>query len=639
MNTKGQCLRRVVLLGGLWPMLMKAAVPMIVPAPVEMRVGDGECGFSERSTIAVKEPRFRKVAEYAAQALRPPTGFPWPVAREEASGGIVFRASGAPLPAEGYTLTVTASGAVISASDEAGAFYGFQTLRQLLPVPAFAAARQEGVRWRAPAVTVRDAPRFSWRGLMLDCSRTFQSPEYLRKTMDRMAVYKLNVLHLHLTDDQGWRIEIRKYPELTRKGARFAAKYGEPEENQGFYTREEMRALIAYARARQITIVPEIEMPGHSMAALACYPHLSCRERQQEIYPFGKGPTLSADSFCAGKEVVFAFFADVLAEVAELFPSEFIHVGGDEVLKDAWKACPECQARIKAEGLKDEKELQSYFIRRAEKIVRGHGKRLIGWDEILEGGLAPNATVMSWRGIRGGVAAARAGHDVVMSPHSHCYFDYAYTSIDTERVYAYEPVPEELTAAEARHILGVQANFWSHLARTPERVDAQLFPRLLALAEVAWSPEAGRAYPRFRNGLAPQLERLSLMGVTCSTFPLFARTGDPVFRWKTGENTEAWAERGWEVPAGLMSTAGVYRVSFWYRGGAAGMAIRKVRLLADGKEIAACVQRGWAGAEHHNHQYLLEVPATPPGARLALKAEVRTEGGTDSNGGIWIDRL
>ncbi len=619
-------------------MAVTAAMPMMVPAPVEMRAGDGECVFSTGSTIAVKEDRFLKVAEYAAQALRLPTGYPWPVSREEASGGIVFRASDVPLPAEGYTVTVAASGTVIAASDEAGAFYGFQTLRQLLPVPAFAATRQAGVRWSAPAVAVSDAPRFKWRGLMLDCSRTFQSPAYIRKTLDRLAAYKMNVLHLHLTDDQGWRIEIKKYPELTRKGARFAETYKEPEENQGFYTQEELRALIAYARARQITVVPEIEMPGHSMAALACYPHLSCRGQEQEIYPFGKGPALTSDSFCAGNEAAFEFFANVLAEVAELFPSEFIHVGGDEVLKDAWKACPKCQARMKAEGLKDEKELQSYFIRRAEKMLQKQGKRLIGWDEILEGGLAPNATVMSWRGIKGGVTAAKAGHDVVMSPYSHCYFDYAYTSIDTERVYSYEPVPAELTGEEAGHVLGVQANFWSHLARTPPQVDVQLFPRLLALAEAAWSPKAGRDYARFRRGFKPQLERLSRMGVTCSTFPMFDRIGAAAFFWKTGENSAEWAERGWEVPAGLMSTAGVYRVSFWYRSGAAGMAIRKVRLLAEGKEIAACEQRGWAGAEHHNHMYLLEVPATPAGARITLRADVRTEGGTDSNGGIWIER-
>jgi hexosaminidase len=463
----------------------------LIPQPVSATWTEGVFSLAQK-TVRTSGP-------FAAEARK--LAEDWGLSVDASRGVVRFEKAGG-ISAEGYELSVSPAEVVVRASDAAGAFYAAQTLRQM-----------KGDGPDLPCAEIRDQPRFPWRGLMLDCSRTFQSMDYLRKTVDRLAAYKMNVLHLHLTDDQGWRMEIRKHPELTRKGARFPERWKEPADRQGFYTQAEMRELATYAAARQVVLVPEIEMPGHSLAALSVYPPLSCTGASFEISPFGKGPGIRKDIFCAGNEDSFRFFEDVLAEVAEIFPSKFVHIGGDEAPKNRWKACPKCQARIKAEGLKDEEELQSYFIRRAERILARHGKRMIGWDEILEGGLAPNAAVMSWRGTRGGLASARAGHDVVMSPTSHCYFDYTYLRIDSERAYAFEPVPPELSAEQAKHILGLQANFWSHIDRTPGRVDYQLFPRLLSLAERAWSPKECRDWPDFLRRARAHASCLTALGI------------------------------------------------------------------------------------------------------------------------------
>jgi len=414
---------------------------------------------------------------------------------------------------EAYELSFSTRTAAILASKPAGLFYGTRTLLQLL-MPADANATDGKV---APAeiraLTINDRPRFEWRGLMLDCSRTFQSVEYVKKTIDRMAMYKMNVLHMHLTDDQGWRLEIKRYPELTKKGAEFPARYNEPAGHQGFYTQAQMKELIAYAAERAITIVPEVEMPGHSLAALACYPRLSCTGGPFEIHPFFKGPGIHKEIYCAGNDETFEFLQNVLTEVIELFPSKYIHIGGDEAPKDSWNKCPKCQARIKAEGLKGAHELQSWFIKRIDKFVTGKGRAIIGWDEILEGGLAENAAVMSWRGTRGGIAAAQAGHKVVMSPTSHCYFDYTWKRIDTARAFSFDPTAG-MTDGQARCVLGLQANFWSHIDREEPKVDGQLFPRLLGIAERGWSPKDDTDAADFALRVKAQLPRLEMMGVS-----------------------------------------------------------------------------------------------------------------------------
>ena len=482
----------------------------LIPRPESVELNDGTFAIDAHTAIRHSSAT-RSLAERLRRELEDLTGLALPL---EAPGGDAGQAivldldPTAATGPEGYRLEVTPEGVVLRAANVAGLFYATRTLRQLLR-----AEGPEPVAWGLPGVSIRDAPRFAWRGLMLDCSRTFQSLEYLRQTLDRMAFYKMNVLHLHLTDDQGWRLEIQSHPELTRKGARFPDHWNEPPAHQGHYTQEEMRELIRYAADRQITIVPEIETPGHALAALSVYPELSCTGGPFEIHPFFKGEHIHQDIFCAGNDDTFRFLEEVLDEVIDLFPSEVIHVGGDEAPKGRWEKCPKCQARIRAEGLEDEEELQSWFIERLGRFVESRGKRIIGWDEILQGGIPAGAAVMSWRGIEGGIAAAQAGHDVVMSPTSHCYLDYTYERIDTRRTWSYEPVPEELDAAQAGHILGVQGNFWSHINREPEEVDAQVFPRLLGIAERGWSPEVAGSWEEFRQRVQAHLPHLEAMGI------------------------------------------------------------------------------------------------------------------------------
>ncbi|GAO29021.1 beta-hexosaminidase [Geofilum rubicundum JCM 15548] len=397
---------------------------------------------------------------------------------------------------EGYEMTVASNLIVIKANNRKGIFWGMQSLFQTLT-----SVRTNEVL-KVPGMRVVDYPRFKWRGMMLDVSRHFFGPDVIKQYIDLMASYKLNVFHWHLVDDGGWRIEIKQYPKLTETGAwrvdrldkvwsdREPARAGEPATYGGFYTQDQIREIVAYARLRNITIVPEIELPGHSVAALAAYPEYSCSQIPQLVNTGGVYPKNIQSSYCPGNEAVFVFLQNVLLEVMELFPSEFIHIGGDEVDKSWWKKCERCQQRMNAEGLTDEDELQSYMIRRMDDFLVTHNRRLIGWDEILEGGLASGATVMSWRGEAGGVAAAQMGHDVVMTPGSPCYFDHYQAGPEGEpvaiggmntlkHVYNYEPVPAELSIDEAKYVLGAQANVWTEFIPTVEHLEYMILPRML----------------------------------------------------------------------------------------------------------------------------------------------------------------
>lgn len=510
----------------------------VVPKPSSAIVKAGSFSLSSGTTISCSDNLIGQemVAGYLADWVGRATGFKLRVtgAEKKARSTILLSAANDPaLGEEGYSLVVARDRVQISANSRAGVFYGAQTLLQLLPPEVYKPQLASRKQWAIPCVEIKDSPRFKWRGMHLDVSRHFLPKEFIKTYIDILAMHKMNVFHWHLTDDQGWRIEIKKYPKLTEVAAwrvdredqpwsvREPQRPGEKATLGGFYRQDEIREIVKYAADRNITVVPEIEMPAHTTALLAAYPQFSCTGGPFTVPPGGVWPI--TDIFCAGNDSTFFFLQDILTEVVELFPSTFIHIGGDEADKKEWRVCPKCQARIRNEHLKDEAELQSYFIQRIEKFLNSHNRRLIGWDEILEGGIAPNAAVMSWRGTEGGTAAARQGHDAVMTPGSHTYFNSYQGKEDLEplagggylpisKVYSYEPVPEGLTNQEASHILGAQGCLWGEFIPSPEQAEYMILPRIAALAEVVWSPKESRNWPDFANRLEHQMKHYEAAG-------------------------------------------------------------------------------------------------------------------------------
>ncbi len=496
-------------------------LPTIIPAPVEMRLNEGQCSLRCPWSVETAFTPLRDLLNGEIQALHHkfelecevPIRFRFKIIKKVTA-----------LPDEWYKVQVHEDGISVLAPDEEGLYRGSRTLIQLL--------EQGSTSGSLPCLSITDWPRFPWRGMHLDPCRHFWSVEFTKKYIDLLARYKMNSFHWHLTDDQGWRIEIKSHPKLTAVGAwRKGSQVGPYSRREydtipygGFYTQDEIREVVAYAQARHINVVPEIEMPGHALAALAGYPELGCTGGPYEV---ARGWGVFDDVFCAGNDSTFAMLEDVLAEVMDLFPSPYIHIGGDECPKERWKDCAKCQQRMKTEGLKDEHELQSYFIQRIEQFVNAKDRTIIGWDEILEGGLAPNAAVMSWRGTEGGVAAAKSGHYAVMSPGSHCYFDHyqgdpaneplaigGYTTV--QKVYSYEPIPAELKPEEAKYILGAQGNVWTEYILTPEHVEYMAVPRMLALAEVLWTPKGKRNEADFIRRLEEEFPRLDELNVNAS---------------------------------------------------------------------------------------------------------------------------
>lgn len=516
--------------------LQSQRAPSIIPRPALLTTRTARFTLTGATTIqATRETA--QLARQLAGYLAPATGFDLPIRTTgtPVSNRIVLSLDPTltRLGDEGYTLDVTSNAITIRAPKPNGIFYGIQSLRQLLPPEIFREAPVTGVSWTIPAVHMEDSPRFAWRGMHLDVARHFMPKEFVKKFIDLLALHKMNSLHWHLTDDQGWRIEIRKYPRLTEVGAwRKQTLIGHENsdttrhvfDNQrhgGFYTQDDIREIVAYAKARYIDIVPEIEMPGHAQAAISAYPELGNTGTQLTPREHWGVSTHILNP----EDRTVAFMQDVLGEVLTLFPGKFIHVGGDEAVKDEWKASPRVQARIQELGLKDEDELQSWFIRQMDTYLTARGRRLIGWDEILEGGLAPNAAVMSWRGTAGGIAAAREGHDVVMAPGSPLYFDH-YRSRDTnaeplaiggfnplDSVYAYDPMPAELEPRFAKHILGAQGQLWTEYMPDPKHVEYMAFPRVSALSEVLWTPKDRRDYADFLSRLPAHLRRLDMIDV------------------------------------------------------------------------------------------------------------------------------
>ncbi len=495
--------------------IAQAAPVELIPKPAVYRARGGSFVLTAKTPISAG-PGAETAGSLLSGWLSADTGLSLELRHGSSrANGIVLELTGSERGSEAYSLVIEPDRVRIQAAGRSGLVYGCQTLRQLV-------SRGSGGRWEAACARIADRPRMAWRGLMLDCSRTFLTPGYLRRAIELLSFYKLNTLHLHLTDDQGWRLQIDRYPKLTSIGSQFAPRYAG--ERGGFYSKQDMRQLIRFGEERGVTLVPEIEMPGHATAALAAYPELSCSGGPFEVYPFFKGPNITKDVFCPGNEHTFEVLEDVLSEVAELFPAAYVHVGGDECPKDRWKTCPKCQARMRAEKLKDENALQAYFISRAARILERKGKKTIGWDEILEGGVPASAAVMFWRGTGEALQIAKAGHDIVLSPTRYCYFDYRQSKLPDERgegsapvtleqVYSFDPAPASFGPDAARHVLGAQGNMWTHYARTEAEIDRQIFPRLAALAEVVWTPQGDRSWADFSRRIELNKMRLEKMGV------------------------------------------------------------------------------------------------------------------------------
>ncbi|MHC4117640.1 MAG: beta-N-acetylhexosaminidase [Planctomycetota bacterium] len=508
----------------------------VVPSPVSIERRDGYFTIT-RSAQVIAENDATAEASKLIDVLAPAMGFRLELATASQRHGdaikLQLNGQSSRFGDEGYELDVSDEQIAIRARRPAGLFHGIQTLLQLLPPEIFSNRRAENVSWKVPCLKIIDYPRFRWRGLLVDPARHFIPKADLLRFIDTMVLHKFNSLQIHLTDDQGWRIEIKKYPRLTQIGAwrdetlvghlRDEPRRYDGKRHGGFYSHADIRDIVQYASARHIRIVPEIEMPGHARSAISSYPHLGVfPEKQKDLKPWTHWG-VSGDIFAPRPQTV-TFLQDVLSEVMELFPSKYIHIGGDEAIKGQWKASEEVQALIGAKGLNDEDELQGWFIRQMDTFLTGHGRRLVGWDEILQGGLAPGATVMSWRGAEGGITAANAGHDVVMAPTSHTYFDYYQGGADEEplaiggnlplaKVYSFEPVPDAVALEKTRHILGVQGQLWGEYISTASHREYMAYPRAAALAEVAWSPQSSKDYDDFLSRLRCHLKRLKAAGV------------------------------------------------------------------------------------------------------------------------------
>lgn len=493
----------------------------IIPTPQSLVQHDGFFRLGSNTAIAAASPEAKTVAEFFAAKMRTATGLNIQVAEK---GNIQLSVDPSLDVAndEGYTLDVTKDGVVVVAKTAQGLFYGMQSFLQLLPAEIESPSKVNGIAWQAPAVSIKDAPRFGYRGIMLDPCRHFMPVENVKKYLDVLSLFKMNRMHWHLTDDQGWRIEIKKYPKLTEIASKRID--GEGTEHSGYYTQEEIKEIVKYAADRFITVVPELELPGHEMAAIAAYPNLSCKGEQGTPRVIWGVEDIV---MCPGKEDMFTFLQDVIDEMVPLFPSEYFHIGGDECPKISWKNCPLCQKRIKEEGLKAdskhsaEERLQSYVIQRMEKYLATKGKKIIGWDEILEGGLAPSATVMSWRGEDGGIAAALMDHTVIMTPGGNGMYLDAYqgdSKIEPvtiggytllEKTYSYDPIPDTLVAmGKSNYILGVQGNTWSEYMYDEAKRDYMVFPRILAVAEIGWTNLDRKDYKDFERRIENAYVRL-----------------------------------------------------------------------------------------------------------------------------------
>lgn len=522
----------------------------IVPKPVSAKVLSGTFALTPDAILVYNADSSRSIAQLFKQSIAVSTGFNNDIAHENQFLGKgkfirfdILSTRDTVIGNEGYHLEVSPNCIEISANTNGGLFYGMQSLLQLLPPQITSVKKQPNTLWNIPCVVITDYPRFAWRGLMLDVSRHFFPKELVKRYIDNMVKYKYNVFHWHLTDDQGWRIEIKSFPRLTSVGAWRAPRMGEwwsqspqydgePTTYGGFYTKEDIKEIVDYATARNVTILPEIDVPGHSLAALAAYPELSCFGGNFKPNVGDKFYKKMENSLCIGNECSFELMDSVLTEVAAMFPGQYIHIGGDECYKGYWDKCPKCRARMKTDSLQSLDQLQSYFIHRMEQLIMSKGKKMIGWDEILEGGLAPEATVMSWRGLKGGVEAANMGHNVIMTPDKYCYLDLYQGDPDIEyktysmnrlsTTYSLNPVPEGI---DKKFILGGQGNLWTENVPNNRHLEYMVWPRAFALSEVFWSPQESRNWDNFTKRMEVQFKRFDAAEIN------YAKSSyDPIIR-------------------------------------------------------------------------------------------------------------
>ncbi len=607
----------------------------IIPAPVTLIQQPGHFTFNDQ-TVLVAGSGLKKASAMARTYLPIHDG-------SATKNAVVLKIDKSlNLNDEGYRLIIDEDTVEIQGKSEAGVFYGLQSLRQLMPAEAWKGAKS----FEVPSVLIEDQPRFKWRGAMLDCGRNFMPKEFIKKFIDTLALNKMNSFHWHLTEDQGWRLEIKKYPKLTEVGSKRAktmlqyspAKYDETPYG-GFYTQEDAKEIVKYAADRFVNVVPEIEMPGHSQAAVASYPELGNTGQQLEV-----ATTWGVIKHVYNpEEKTIAFLKDVLDEVMAIFPSKFIHIGGDECPKDEWKASPRVQQLIKERGLKDEHEMQSWFVKQIDTYLASKGRRLIGWDEILEGGLAPGATVMSWRGEAGGIQAANSGHDVVMASTNALYFDYYQADPKTEphaiggnlplrKVYDFDIVPAAIPAEKQHHILGGQFQIWTEYIRTPDYVEYMAFPRGLAAAEMFWSPRSKRNFRDFIDRARVQLPKMNI-----NARPLDANLGLPTAEWKAGQVSNAYQTKTWNITSAIAG-AGNYSILFQYTSGAFRLDIDGIEILVDGKVVATDAHFGRTGNEHVDNVWKVKLPAVQSGSKVEIRAKVRGDGGGDSNGDIVVSK-
>lgn len=630
--------------------LAAPAAPELVPKPAKMTIGAGGFTLTRDTVLVANDPAARAEAQKFAAAIAPALGFTPRVAGSAGSGAaITFDLQPkADTGDEGYRLEVAPRGVTITASKPAGLFFATQTLRELLPPQIYARTPQTGIAWEMPTVQINDGPRFQWRGLMLDSGRYMRSVEEIKKFLDVMAVHKFNTLHWHLTEDQGWRLEIKKYPKLTEIGSVRAESPKRGNRNQGdntpyggFYTQAQARDIVAYAAARHITVVPEIELPGHAAAAIAAYPELGNTDvpnyKPHVFTKWGVHPYTFAP-----KEKTFQFLEDVLTEVMEIFPSTYIHIGGDEAPTTQWEQSPFAREFMAKHHLKNGHELQSYFNERIGKFLAAHGRRMIGWDEILEGGLAPNAAVMSWRGEGGARAAAMQNHPFVMASNSAYYIDYGQgrgpeepetigSYVPLRRVYDFDPAAG--IPADKRHLqLGVQGQLWAEYIWDMPKLEYMAYPRACAIAETAWTPADLKNYADFLKRMQTHVQRLKVLGVNFR--PLDVES-EPAARWKRGEIGEEWTVKEWDITPQI-NKAGKWQAQFQFTEGGNRLDIQWAELLENGKVVARDEHEGTTGGRNENNTYQFALPQFTPGAKYTLRANVRADGGSDSNGDIFV---